>query len=324
MSASLTTAANTLTSGPRGPRQKMAAASLVVPELKLAYVTNLKAACSTVKWVIADLTQRKPDDFFGSLGRRPTRAQTIHDADRWKGLRRLADFPDRSELSADNGWLVFTLLRDPRARLWSAWQSKLLVGNPNFLGQVVEQPWYPRVPREPSEVIEDFRRFVEVLSTERRKMRRVGKDGHFRPQSDLIYRKGLQYTNVYDLSEIPTFERDLSAHLVEVGHNWLPELRNDNDTPLKLTKEVLAGGVGDAIEDIYREDFDRFGEAWAEGPNLSDAEWSPASFVDIAFRRQAHRRIRDLSDAATALAQQNARLKGEAAAAGTGESADAR
>ncbi|UYM06975.1 sulfotransferase family 2 domain-containing protein [Solicola gregarius] len=314
MSASLTSSANALNGGGRRPRHVATAATYVVPELRIAYVTNLKAACSTVKWLIADLTGQDRERLFASTGRRPTRAQTIHDRKGWVGVSHLADHSDLSQLSADNGWLVFTLVRDPRARLWSAWQSKLLAGNPNFLGRVVEQPWYPRIPHDPSDVIEDFQRFVEAFAAERRRMRRIGKDGHFRPQSDLVYTRGLSYTHVYDIGEIPTFERDLAAHLVEVGHNALPSLRKDNDTPLKLTKDVLAGGVAEAIEDvIYREDFDRFGEAWEDGPSLLDGEWSEAAFVDLAFRREAHRRIRDLSDTATRLAREKAALAREAA-----------
>lgn len=303
MSATLTSAANELNDADRRPRKIAAAASFVLPELKLVYVTNLKVACSTIKWLLAELSGQNPNDFFASLGRRPTRAQTVHDRAAWAGVRPLGDFDDLGAFAAD-GWMVFTMVRDPRARLWSAWQSKLLTSNPNFIGPIQEEPWYPRVPRDVSDVIEDFQRFVETLAVERRRMRRVGRDGHFRPQSDLVYRKGLRYTAVYDLAEIPTFERDLAAHLISVGYNDLPALRNDNDAPLRLTKDVLAGGVSEAIEDIYREDFARFGTAWEEGPNVHDVVWSDAAFADIAFRRAAHQRIRDLSDEATRLREQ--------------------
>ncbi|MGH3359102.1 MAG: sulfotransferase family 2 domain-containing protein [Nocardioidaceae bacterium] len=308
MSATLTTAANELNDTQRRPRDVMKAASFVLPELKIVYVTNLKVACSTIKWLLAELSGQDPARFYASVGRRPTRAQTVHDRHAWTGVDRLADYDDLSALSADDGWLVFTLVRDPRARLWSAWQSKLLVGNPNYIGAITDEPWYPRLPTDASDVIEDFQRFVEAMSTSGKQLRRIGKDGHFRAQSDLVHHRGLRYTNVYDLAEIPTFERDLAAHLIDVGYDDLPSLRNDNDAPLRLTKDVLAGGVGEAIEELYREDFDRFGVAWEEGPNVHDTVWSDASFADIAFRRAAHLRIRDLSEEARRLAEENARL----------------
>ncbi|MDN5851778.1 MAG: sulfotransferase family protein [Actinomycetia bacterium] len=305
MSASLTSAANALNASERRSRDCAPAASFVVPDLKIAYVTNLKAACSAMKWLIADLTEQDPERFHRSIGRRPTRAQTVHDRAGWVGVSHLADYPNLSKLSAAKGWFVFGLVRDPRARLWSAWQSKLLVGNPNYLGKpVVKEPWYPRLPRDASDVIEDFHRFVEVLAARGRRMHRVGNDGHFRAQSDLLYRHNLEYTAVYDLAEIPTFERDLAAHLIEVGHNTLPALRRENDTPLKLTKDVLAGGIAETIADIYREDFDRFGSAWEEGPTVHEVEWESAAFADIAFRRAAHQRIRDLSTQAGELARE--------------------
>lgn len=309
MSATLTSAANELNATGRRPRKIMTAASFVLPELKIVYVTNLKVACSTVKWLLAELTGQDPNGFFASIGRRPTRAQTVHDRAAWSGVHHLADYEDLSAFSADDGWLVFTLVRDPRARLWSAWQSKLLTGNPNYIGPVMDEPWYPRSPADASDVLEDFQRFVAALGDQRRRLRRVGRDGHFRAQSDLVYRRGLRYTAVYDLAEIPTFERDLAAHLVAVGYNDLPALRNDNDAPLRLTKDVLAGGVAEAIEELYREDFDRFGAAWEEGPNVHDTVWSEAAFADIAFRRAAHQRIRDLSDEANRLLEERSRLR---------------
>lgn len=288
----------------------MSAASFVVPRLKIAYVTNLKAACSAMKWLIADLTDQDPERFHRSIGRRPTRSQTIHDRDAWVGVPPLSEYSNLSKLSAAKGWFVFGFVRDPRARLWSAWQSKLLVGNPRYLGRlVVSEPWYPRVPRDATDVIEDFQRFVEVFATQRRRMRRIGRDGHFRPQSDLLYRRGLTYSAVYDLSEIPTFERDLASHLVKVGYNELPSLRRENDTPLKLTKDVLSGGIAERIADIYGEDFDRFGSAWEDGPNVHEVEWESAAFADIAFRRAAHQRIHDLSVQADELADEIAELR---------------
>lgn len=309
MSAELTKAANESNGARRRPRNIVTAASFVLPELKIVYVTNLKVACSTVKWLLAELSGQDRQQFYRSIGRRPTRAQTVHDRATWVDVPPLGD--DVSAYSPDDGWMVFTMVRDPRARIWSAWQSKLLTGNPAYLGRVVREPWYPRVPETSADAIEDFRRFVETLANEGHSMRRIGRDGHFRPQSDLVYRSGLRYSHVYDLAEIPTFERDLAAHLIDVGHNDLPALRNDNDTPLSLTKDVLAGGTGELIEQIYHEDFERFGTAWEEGPNLRDGEWSPSAFTDIAFRRAAHQRIRDLSIEATRLLDENARIIGD-------------
>lgn len=317
MSASLTKAANELNASDRKSRDIMPTASFVVPDLKIVYVTNLKAACSAMKWLLADLSGQDPERFYRSTGRRPTRAQTVHDREAWVGVPHLGEYSNLSKLSAAKGWFVFGLVRDPRARLWSAWQSKLLVGNPSYIGKMIaKETWYPRAPRSASDVIEDFHRFVEAFATQGKQMRRIGKDGHFRAQSDLLYRRGLEYTAVYDLSEIPTFERDLAAHLVKVGHNTLPELPRENDTPLKLTKDVLAGGVAELIRDIYREDFERFGSAWDEGPTLYDAEWESAVFTDIAFRRAAHERIRDLSVHARDLAREVEELRQAQSGAG--------
>ena len=57
-------------------------------------------------------------------------------------------------------WFVFAVVRHPTARLFSAWQSKLLLREPWWVDQYGERPWFPRVPSTATSCVEDLSRFA--------------------------------------------------------------------------------------------------------------------------------------------------------------------
>ena len=69
----------------------------------------------------------------------------------------------RRRILLDEGWLRFTVVRDPWHRLWSGWLSKLLLREPRFVTLYGDQPWFPRVPHRASDLVEDFQRFVAAV-----------------------------------------------------------------------------------------------------------------------------------------------------------------
>jgi len=293
----LTAAANELSAQPRDDARRSRHKAVVLPDHKIVYVTNLKVACSTIKWMLFDLEGRDETALHASLKPRPTRSQTIHDHELWGDTPKLALREGHGDPA--QGWFVFTVLRDPRPRVWSAWQSKLLCGNPNYLHRgEPEQPWWPRSPETADDVIDDFHRFVETLDKQRRRMHRVGRDGHFRPQSDLLHKPGLTYSHVYDLTHLPLLLADLQQHLDALGKGPLPPLRRENETPLAATADIFTPRALELIADVYAEDFDRFGAVWPEVPRTSTEPWHPAALADVRFRRVAHQRIADLSQEA--------------------------
>lgn len=87
---------------------------------------------------------------------------TVHDTNAWAPDHRFAHSEDQAceRVLREDGWLRFTVVRDPWQRLWSAWLSKLLLREPRFVALCGEQPWFPREPERAADVIEDFRRFV--------------------------------------------------------------------------------------------------------------------------------------------------------------------
>ena len=50
---------------------------------------------------------------------------------------------ERERLLAEDGWLRFSLVRDPAPRLWSGWQSKLLLREPRFVDDFARRAVVP-------------------------------------------------------------------------------------------------------------------------------------------------------------------------------------
>src|SRR4051812_27284894 len=106
------------------------AANYVLPQWKLVYVSNPKAACTSIKWILADLQGVEAERFYRTIRYETTRATTIHrERQVWGETPRLRNLSDEqlAEITPENGWFVFTASRHPATRLWSGWQSKLLL-----------------------------------------------------------------------------------------------------------------------------------------------------------------------------------------------------
>jgi hypothetical protein len=271
--------------------------SFVVPDDKLVYISVTKAACSSLRWMVADLAGEDPQDFYSSTAPHPTRLMTIHSRrERWKKTPQLSTMsPEQLEqISVDNGWFIFAVVRDPWSRLWSAWQSKFLVRHTGFVRNFGEEPWFPRIPTEPEQVVEDFRRFVDARPWLENPQ--LTRDSHFWPQVRSVRPDGLAYSRVYDLSDMSALVGDIATHLKGLGKGTDLYLPRANETPLHLTRAVLADGVADEIAELYAADF----EAWPDRWKIEDVKtaegWTPDALRSVGVQASFYERLGDLSD----------------------------
>ncbi len=271
--------------------------SFVVADRRIVYMSVTKVACTSLRWMIADLAGEDLDSFYDAPGAQQTRLMTIHGSrDRWQHAPALGELtPERlAEISPDDGWFVFAVVRDPWSRIWSAWQSKFLVRHTFYEGYAGEA-WYPSVPSSQEQVIKDFRAFLEARpwTSDPQLMT----DVHFLPQVFSVRPQGVNYTRVYDLTDLGALFTDLKAHLAAIGQPvdelYLPRA---NETPLPLIPAVLADGVAELIEELYAEDFAAFGDRWSLDRVLQGPErWSDDALKHAAYHTTANQRIGDLS-----------------------------
>ena len=271
-------------------------ATYVLPRWKVVYVSVSKAACTSIKWLLAELQGEDPERFYRAVNREVTRSLTIHRRRLWQHTPMLHELSDDelAEISPERGWFVFTLVRHPSPRLWSAWQSKLLLRDPRWAAKFGREPWFPRIPSTTEDVIVDFRRFVDAAAAGEADM--ALRDRHFRPQSQLAEPERVPYTRLYDIGEMPAALDDLAVHLHSRGWEGSLRLRSSNEAPLRPLKAVFTPHIIAAIATIYREDFERLAY---DDPMPTDVDPAPryeeAAFREVARLIERHERIGDLA-----------------------------
>lgn len=230
--------------------------TVVLEELKLLYVPVPKAACTSLLWWMAELAQLPKDRFAWSRRLHVAPTQAVHDARMWQHGQRLLDYrgAERERVLTEKGWFRFTAVREPASRLWSAWQSKLLVRDPRFVGRFGDQTWLPRYPETPDQIVEDFRAFVEALE------QHAGEDSirdvHWGLQHDLI--------QAFDLDHVGRVERldetlaALQAHLGGEAAN-LSVRQTANRNLLPYHPAVYDEQAAATVAKLFAVDYERYG-----------------------------------------------------------------
>ena len=141
----------------------------MLPRQRVLFLPVPKAACTNMLWTLAGLAGLPADRFERSPLPEVSPALTVHDMNLWPDELRLARYKaaERERLLTADGWLRFSLVRDPAPRLWSGWQSKLLLREPRFADDFAGAPWFPRVPWAAAEIVSTVRIGENALTCSR-------------------------------------------------------------------------------------------------------------------------------------------------------------
>jgi hypothetical protein len=284
-------------------------ATYVMPAYKAVYVSVPKAACTSLKWLVAGVQGEDPQRFHRSVSREVARSLTIHRRGMWRHTPMLHALTDEQLAEVDDSWFVFAVVRHPAARVWSAWQSKFLLREPRWVDEYGANDWIPRVPGSTTDVLDDFGRFTASIAAD--PAQPVMRNRHFMPQRDLLVPDRTPYRRIYETREIPQLLDDLAAHLR--AHGWEGSeltLPRANETPLAPLAAAFAPDVLAGIEQVYEADFETFGYAKGMPPKTEPAEtYDDAVLAEVGRLVERSERIGDLALRAQALAQENKRLR---------------
>ena len=163
---------------------KLVPAALVLPRLKILYFPVTKAACTTLKWALAEAEGNLSQEAADALPTAAvTRTHTIHNikVSGFKLFRELTVSEQQQVLHADDWWRVGAY-RNPYARMYSSWENRILLRAPSQ-----EIPSF----QEFDDVLVDgcidigatFQHFVRTITD---KPHLVHFDDHFRSQAEQI------------------------------------------------------------------------------------------------------------------------------------------
>jgi hypothetical protein len=282
--------------------------TIVLPGRKIVYVPNLKAGCTSVLWMLARLAGLGSRRFERSPLGAVSRAMTIHTMAAWPPRYRWYELSDaeRDRIAGDDAWLRFTLLRDPSTRLWSAWQSKLLLREPGFTRRFGDESWFPRIPEKPQDVIDDFRSFVLALGSSNPPY-----DAHWARQTDVLA-SAPQLNHIGKLESMPDTMRVLREH---VGPAWDSVTGADeNKSLLRYDRALFDDDMVEIVNTYYAADFAELDyEPLSSAAGTPRDAWITAAtglMNGVSSLCRCHERIEDLHKQAKRAARYHAELEG--------------
>lgn len=223
---------------------------------KLLYVATPKVACTSLKWWFAALegyaqVLRGPN---GSLETDPD--LVIHDtfhkvAPDVAGLQ-----PDAlTEALASEDYFRFAVVRNPYKRIFSAWQSKILLREPLQIGAYLGHDFVHHPIKKMGDISIAFERFLEYLAANEPS---VFWDLHWTPQVELLRPELINYSILAKIEDTAPLTQALLA--------WLgPDIqgpfgaKRSNESLIPYLPELISVRSCQLIRSIYARDFEVFG-----------------------------------------------------------------
>lgn len=279
--------------------------AVVLPDHKVVFIPTPKTGCTTVLWSLAvDVLGLAPGRFTKGTGGEVTASMAIHS----RGLWPETNVPPPGDVyrTMRDGWAWFTVVRDPWRRLWSAWQSKILLGEPYFLRRFGRLPWFPDEVRDAAEVREAFRDFVLVLGSDD-----SPHDFHWSSQCDYLRPDVVPYTHVGRTERLQsTIDLLLNVCGVDAG---TAERRSENETPLPFDPSLFDDRTREVVDRLYRDDDEQFSYPVERPAGDPDgwAEQVDALVPAVNMIRERSRRLDDVQRRSASLRRKLRRTRAD-------------
>ncbi len=245
------------------------------------YMETPKAACSTMKAILLDLEQRS--ERARQLMEESQHTLGVHDR-RINEFAGLADVTteERHRLLNSPGVTRFCVVRNPYARLASAWINKIRMPRQAFVG--LREQIHASAGRTPdTTVAPPFADFVHWLAAGAPQSIRQG-DVHWRRMSDLVLWNTISYTHVLRAESLV---EDLQPVLDALGHDAsagdLIARHTANVSRPYDWKELYDHELAAEVHRLYEPDFANFGydpESWQWTPEELHAASTTAYWED--------------------------------------------
>ncbi|MDP2902809.1 MAG: sulfotransferase family 2 domain-containing protein [Methylovulum sp.] len=244
--------------------KRLAYATFVGDRSNYVFVETPKAACSSLKWVLADLEMRQVTP--RQMGNESVASMVIHD----RGSHNIKNIMQQSEaertrLLTSNNVVRFCVVRNPYARIVSAWADKIRQKEPGFkrFWQIVAKHCNSDPQQFPS-----FPQFVNwVVETQKPD----ACNPHWRPMAYLLLPELFNYTHVLHTE-------NLAVELQSVLDRIAPKRNAMALLKKHITNESLPvdwqtcydAETAKRVFSFYKEDFESYGylaDSWKHVPH---------------------------------------------------------
>ena len=262
---------------------------------KLLYVATPKVACTTLKWWIASLEGlsekiRNTSDSFES-----DPELVIHDvfhriAPNVTGLK----LNDLSDALTQDEFFRFALVRNPYKRIFSAWQSKILLREPLQSSPYISSDFYHYPIKNMSDIAGAFESFLEHIAANETP---TFLDLHWTPQVNLLRPDIINYSSLVKIEEVEKINQSLSDWLGPYIPTPFRDHRS-NESMIPYLSEFVTERSKQLICALYGLDFETFGyeTKLPESKAIFSTEQWAVAYQAIKLIRGRHQRISDFNE----------------------------
>lgn len=260
---------------------------------KLLYVATPKVACTSLKWWFTEL-----EGYTKQLREITDSAETDPDLIIHDSLCKVA--PNVTGLSPDvllepltsDAYFRFAVVRNPYKRIFSAWQSKLLLREPLQIAPYVNCGFYNQSIKNAGDIAIAFEGFLEHLATN--EMPNF-LDVHWTPQIDLLRPDLISYSKLVKIEN----PKELSSALFDwLGAEFVDPFasRSANESLIPYLSELITARSAELIRVLYASDFAAFGYSEKIPPanETFSVEQFKLAIKAIEMIRGRHQRMGDM------------------------------
>ena len=267
---------------------KLVPAALVLPRLKILYFPVTKAACTTLKWALAEAEGSLDNSAADTLPTAAvTRTHTIHNVkvSGFKLFRELSAVEQQEALHSDEWWRVGAY-RNPYARMYSSWENRILLRAPSQ--EIPNFTDFEDVLVDGCiDLVATFERFVRTI-TEKPDL--VHFDDHFRSQAEQIRPGEFPHTHLLQV-EKPGELDDFIQQLNERAGTNVSLQRLNEGLHIPYTK-VVTSAIAPLIEKWAYLDFALFPYPTEPFPDLqTPIVLTPNETKMIMYAREVTERL---------------------------------
>ncbi|PBB98422.1 glycoside hydrolase family 99-like domain-containing protein [Mesorhizobium sp. WSM3862] len=236
-------------------RQHLQWNSYVSKKYKVLFVSTPKVACTSLKWWFASL-EGYAQALYGIADSDESDPDlVVHESHKVAPHVTGLKLEELSEALSSDSYFRFAVVRNPYERLFSAWQSKILVREPQQARLYPNSEFFHYPVNDERDIAEAFEEFVEHLAANEAPSYW---DHHWTPQADLLRPDLVSYSRIAKIEQTP----ELSKALIDwIGQNATEPfgVRRANESLIPYGPAFLTKRSAELIASLYKSDFDIFG-----------------------------------------------------------------
>ncbi|QJP96826.1 MULTISPECIES: sulfotransferase family 2 domain-containing protein [Pseudomonas] len=266
--------------------------SCVSDERKLLYIATPKVACTSLKWWFAELEGVAEAVKQLKISSETDPELVIHDTLLAVAPQLLVRSPEQLERARAEGYFSFALVRNPYKRIFSAWQSKILLREPLQVEPYEGQAFVDFPVETMSDVTASFECFLEFLFANERN---DFKDAHWTPQYDLLQPDIFSYSAVSKIEDTAALNAALRSHLGDGYISPFSKARA-NESLIPYLPQFISPRSKAVIDELYAKDFEFYNYSTSIPPakEAFSQEQLTVALKGIELLRGRHQRIGEM------------------------------